>query len=37
MKAKKKNKAIKSERLDVDTRIATPEDTTAKRFQTEVV
>jgi len=37
IKAKKKNKAVKTERLDVDTRITTPEDTTTRRFQTDVV
>ena len=37
IKAKKKKKPIKAERLDIDTRIASPEDTTSVRFQTDVV
>lgn len=37
IKAKKKKKATRTERLDIDTRIATAEDPTAKRFENEVV
>lgn len=37
IKAKKKKKDTATARLDVDTRISTADDTTSKRFETEVV
>lgn len=37
IRAKKRKKAIKSDRLDVDTRISTDEDVTARRFNTTIV
>ena len=37
IRAKKRKKNIKTDRLDVDTRISTPDDTTSRRFDGAVV